>query len=178
MCAKLKSRPQAQGLALSPFLFLLSGLLCSAKHHVKAHFSPPVWVGLPCPPPLPYSRKRVALATSILSHNIKSNTKYFTQPQDSPQPLALDWDEENLPEKVEEAGVSMSYCAFLPLFWIRRSICHSFKCLITFFSSQDARRDIQHLFISLTPPHAFLSYQTKCRKFTFTSCCNPGLPRT
>ena len=39
----------------------------------------------------------------ILSYNITSNAKYFTQPQDSPQPIALDWDVENLPEQVIEA---------------------------------------------------------------------------
>ena len=37
----------------------------------------------------------------ILSHNITSNSKYFTQ---SPQPLTLDWDEEYLPDQVIEAG--------------------------------------------------------------------------
>jgi hypothetical protein len=46
----------------------------------------------------------VASAMPILSHNISSNAKYFTQPPDLPQPLALDWDEEDLPEQVVEAG--------------------------------------------------------------------------
>ena len=52
----------------------------------------------------PYSQKETASAMPILSHNIESNAKHFTQPQDSPQPLALNWDEENLPEQVAEAG--------------------------------------------------------------------------
>lgn len=46
----------------------------------------------------------LASAMPILSHNITSNQKYFTQPADSPQPLALDWDEEKLPKQVVDAG--------------------------------------------------------------------------
>jgi hypothetical protein len=51
-----------------------------------------------------YLSVRVASAMPILSHNISSNAKYFTQPPDLPQPLTLDWDEEDLPEQVVEAG--------------------------------------------------------------------------
>jgi hypothetical protein len=40
----------------------------------------------------------------LLSHNITSNARYFTQPPDVPQPLALDWDGERLPEQVVQAG--------------------------------------------------------------------------
>ena len=52
----------------------------------------------------PHSSRRIASAMPVLSHNVSSNAKYFIHPQDSPQPLVLDWDEENLPERVLEAG--------------------------------------------------------------------------
>ena len=175
MCAKLKPCPQAQGLASSPSFFPLSGLLGSAKHHAKAHFSRPICVGVLCPGLSPYSRKAAASAMPILSHNIASNAKYFTQPPDTPQPLALDWDEEDLPEQVAEAGrfdvilyISSSASGLDDPFAI-------FSSVLMFFPSQDGRRDIQHLFISLPPPHAFLPHQTKYPKFTPTSRSNPGL---
>jgi hypothetical protein len=40
----------------------------------------------------------------ILSHNITSNAKYFTQSPEPPEPLTLDWDEQNLPEEIIETG--------------------------------------------------------------------------
>ena len=53
----------------------------------------------------PSLQKRTASAMHILSHNVTSNAKRFTQPPGpSPQPLALDWDVENLPEQVTETG--------------------------------------------------------------------------
>ena len=55
-------------------------------------------------PPSAALTETTASALPVLSHNITSNQKYFTQPSDSPQPLALDWDEENLPKQVVDAG--------------------------------------------------------------------------
>ncbi|KAF9648854.1 hypothetical protein BDM02DRAFT_3235344 [Thelephora ganbajun] len=43
-------------------------------------------------------------AIPLLSHNINFNAKYFTQPSDIPQPLALNWDDESLPEQVVDTG--------------------------------------------------------------------------
>ena len=55
-------------------------------------------------PPSAALTETTASAMLILSHNITSNQKYFTQPSDSLQLLALDWDEENLPKQVVDAG--------------------------------------------------------------------------
>jgi len=101
---RLTVRSQVQERAPSPSCFLLSRPFSSARHHAKADFSRPTWVDLLYRYFTPHSRECIASAIPLLSHNITSNAKYFTQPTDAPEPLALDWDDESLPEQVAQTG--------------------------------------------------------------------------
>jgi hypothetical protein len=114
----------------------------------------------------------------ILSHNITCNAKYFTQPPDTPQPLTLDWDEENLPEQVMEVG---GFDAILYVSSHALGMAHRFSFLpiselVPFF--QNGRRDIQHRLVSFPPPNTIFSRPTKRKTFTPTSYGDHELQRT
>ena len=62
------------------------------------------WVGILHYYFTPRLQRRTESVIPLLSHNITSNAKHFIQPPDAPHPLTLDWDDENLPEQIVQAG--------------------------------------------------------------------------
>jgi len=104
LCVRLTVCSQVQGQVSSPSFFPLSGPPHSARHRAKVVSSRPTWVGLLHLSFTRHLRSSIASAIPLLSHNITSNAKYFTQPADTPEPLALDWDDKGLPEQVTQAG--------------------------------------------------------------------------
>ena len=102
--ARLNTRSRVQGQASSPSFCLFSRLSGAARYHVKVNSSRLTWVD-----PLhnhfsPHLRVSLASAMPLPSRDVISNAKYFTQPADAFQPLALNLDDECLPEQVVQAG--------------------------------------------------------------------------